>query len=315
MVQEMARVCSAGAVWCAWLLGCTIALTAVPAHADENAAREAFLEGARHYEAGEYERAADAFERSYVERPVAVVLFNLAQALRFAGRPGEALRTFRQYLSDEADPGAARRAAVLAAIAELETETGELRIAVEGGAAFRVEVDGRVLTRLDVTQPFPLGVGDHQVTVHAAASEPTTQSVHIVAGQTARMRVALAAAGPRVWVGTDPTGARVWVDGEERGRSPVEVELEAGAHDLEVTFPGRASIARSLDLEAGEQLRLELTLGPEERLRDQWWLWAAVGGVALGALAVILAVTLPPDDPAPLDGTLPTVQALHWGSF
>ena len=81
----MARVCSAGAVWCAWLLGCTIALTAVPAHADENAAREAFLEGARHYEAGEYERAADAFERSYVERPAAVVLFNLAQALRFGG--------------------------------------------------------------------------------------------------------------------------------------------------------------------------------------------------------------------------------------
>jgi hypothetical protein len=293
---------------------CALGARPALAQTEEERARALFLEGAERYAAEDYEAAAESFAASHDLRPVPVVLFNLAQALRFMGRPGEALRAFRSYLESEESPGAQRRRAVEAAIGELESEVGQLQLAIapEGVEGVRVSLDGRALEGVDVTRPFAVGPGAHRVTIRAQSSDPIERRVSVASGRTTVLRVHLARASTLA-LRSDAARARARLDGEDVGALPLELTVEPETpHELEVTAPGRQTHTREVELGPGQTLTLDVDLPPRHRLRDQWWLWATIGGVVLGALAVSLAVGLPQRDPDPLEGTLPTVQALSW---
>lgn len=84
------------------LLG--VSLVALPAAAqDQEAAREAFAEAQRHYEAGNYQLALEGFERSRAllegdpERQ-SVMLFNIGKSLEQLGRYVEAVAIYQRYL-------------------------------------------------------------------------------------------------------------------------------------------------------------------------------------------------------------------------
>jgi hypothetical protein len=279
---------------------------------DEARARALFVEGAEHYSAEEYEAAAEAFAASHAIRPVPVVLFNLAQALRFAGRPGAALRAFEAYLVEEDDPGASRRRAVEAAIAELQGEVGSVQLALTPSVPASVELDGHPVTNVDPREPFAVGPGTHELRILAEGRDPVVRSVTVESGRTAVVRLRLGGARATLAIASAVEGARATLDGEPLGTTPVERRIEAGEHTLRLTAPGREPLERTIDLEAGETLRLDLDLDPARRLRDQWWVWAIVGGGAALALGLALAIGLPQRDPDPLEGTLPTVQAIRW---
>ena len=299
------------------LLAILVAATPNPAvRADDGdaRARELFVEGAQRYEAEDYAAAAEAFAASHARRPVPVVLFNLAQALRFAGRPGAALLTFRRYLAEETAPGPRRQREVEAAISELEAEVGALQIAVRGAEEFETRLDGHPVD-LDVTRPFPVGAGTHEVIIQARGTPPILRQVEISARRTTVLRVHVAATGTLV-VTTGEPGAEVTLDGEPAGRTPLTLTVEGGVHELRVARSGHVSLARSVTVRAGDLQRLDLDLEPERRLHRRWWLWAIVGGVVVGAVAVALAVGLSSGpEVQPLHGTLPTVQALRGVSW
>jgi tetratricopeptide (TPR) repeat protein len=57
-----------------------------------------------HYARGEYARAADAFKAAYLAEPKPELLYAIGQALRLAGRCGEALEHYGQYLRTHPGP-------------------------------------------------------------------------------------------------------------------------------------------------------------------------------------------------------------------
>jgi tetratricopeptide (TPR) repeat protein len=81
-------------------------------------ARELFKEAQNHYKLGEFQQALDGFKEAYRNFEDASLLFNIAQCERQLDHKGEALRSYRMFLSEV--PGAPNRADVERVIASLE---------------------------------------------------------------------------------------------------------------------------------------------------------------------------------------------------
>ena len=101
------------------IVAALVASVGTPARADEAAdAREHFQKGRTLYDVGRFDDAAREFEAAYQIKADPVLLYNLAQAYRFAGKSQPALIAYRSYLRNQ--PDARNRAQVEASIAELQ---------------------------------------------------------------------------------------------------------------------------------------------------------------------------------------------------
>jgi hypothetical protein len=104
--------------------------------------------------------------------------------------------------------------------------------------------------------------------------------------------------------------AEVRMDGRVIGVAPLEVELDAGGHSLEVSARGFALHRSEVLITAGQQRLVDVVLekeqGPmrKERIYEKWWFWTAIGVVAAGGAAVAIAVPLSGQTEPPLVGTL-----------
>ena len=119
-----------------------------------------------------------------------------------------------------------------------------------------------------------------------------------------------------------PAGAKIFLDGKEVGEIPATLEVAPGADiKLKITHPGHRPYEQTLQVEKGKTKELSLTLpkleksgtgvvtNPPDRppprgengnngkvaaspWYSKWWVWAIVGGVAVGAgtTAVILGM-------------------------
>lgn len=86
---------------------------------------------------------------------------------------------------------------------------------------------------------------------------------------------------PRLVLRSEPSGAEVWIDGRLAGRTPLEQEVTAGAHELRMELRGYATERRQVTAVAGTQETLELALR-EQRGPRRSGLWRGLGGAAVG---------------------------------
>jgi len=63
---------------------------------------------------------------------------------------------------------------------------------------------------------------------------------------------------------SEPEGAEVEVDGERAGRTPLELEVEPGEHEVILTLAGREPVVREVEVEAGHSSTLSVILPPPE---------------------------------------------------
>jgi hypothetical protein len=134
---------------------------------------------------------------------------------------------------------------------------------------------------------------------------------------------------PTLLVTVNVDGATVMIDGTSVGESPIASQrLTHGRHVVMVTRSGYSGVRREIDLEPGEQERLDLTLEratllpTQEMLADgtvatrveppwyeQWYVWVGVGAGVLVIAGVIIGVVVatqpPPVTPDPAGVQLP----------
>jgi tetratricopeptide (TPR) repeat protein len=130
-----------------------LTLTVAPparAGAPDSPARQAFEDGRRAYNLGQFPEAVAAFETSYRLSGDPTLLFNVAQAHRQAGQLELALTAYRAYLREL--PAAANRAYVESKIAELQARVSAIRSA-PSAAATRPPA----LLATDISDPFTRG--------------------------------------------------------------------------------------------------------------------------------------------------------------
>jgi hypothetical protein len=106
---------------------------------------------------------------------------------------------------------------------------------------------------------------------------------------------------------TRPSGAQLIIDGEVRGRSPLEMRVLPGAHELVASLDDHETTQQPFVLEEGKPASIVLSLRPiaatstsvpsppppiivvtppptaaETRIYETWWFWTIVGALALG---------------------------------
>jgi len=74
-------------------------MSSIPAFADATTeARMHFSKGSAHYAVGEFAEAAEEYQAAYKLKPESALLYNAAQAYRFAGNYEKALVLYRNYV-------------------------------------------------------------------------------------------------------------------------------------------------------------------------------------------------------------------------
>jgi hypothetical protein len=93
-------------------------------HADDTTrAKELFQQGTTLFDLGEFDKAIDAWQQGYKEKPDPGFLYNIGQAYRLKGDSQKAIFFYRGYLRNS--PKAANRADIEAKIAALQKSAGE----------------------------------------------------------------------------------------------------------------------------------------------------------------------------------------------
>ena len=97
---------------------------AISARADDpQRAKELYQEGTRYFDLGQFDKAIDAFQSGYREKPDPIFLYNIAQAYRLSGDANKALFFYKGYLRNS--PKAHNRADVEQKIQALQKQVGE----------------------------------------------------------------------------------------------------------------------------------------------------------------------------------------------
>jgi hypothetical protein len=90
---------------------------------DAQRAKDLFQEGTRYFDLGQFDKAIDAWQSGYREKPDAVFLYNIAQAYRLAGDLNKAIFFYKGFLRNS--PKAHNRPEVEQRIAGLQKQLAE----------------------------------------------------------------------------------------------------------------------------------------------------------------------------------------------
>ena len=132
---------------------------------------------------------------------------------------------------------------------------GRLRIEVPSAA--RVTVDGKEAG--NAPGEFELKAGRHSVAIAAERYQPFTAEVDVEGlGKTQTFKPQLVPGWGVVTVTSEPAGAQLLVNGEPRGVTPLDAQIMAGAHPVELRLEGFKPWTTDIQVKANEPL----TLGP-----------------------------------------------------
>ncbi len=226
----------------------------------EEEARRHYEEGIRHYRLAEYAASIAAFRAAYRLTEAPELLYNIAQAYRLEG-PGHCARAERfysNYLLSE--PGSERRAAVEAALVDMERCARSEQAAPDESEP--------------AAEPPPAGNGP------ASAAPPSTRAdagTPVLALGTLGLGIALGAAGAAFLLWAEADFRRI----EDTGCAPrCDPALTAGPRGRQ-TAGAILAIGGAVTLAAG--LGLWILLPGESDSRVSMWVAPTPGGISIGA--------------------------------
>ena len=296
-------------------------VAAQPRSADTARARRLFEEAMTSMDDGAYDVAIERFEASLALAPRPATAFNLALALRGAGRIREATATLDALLAGahgtlrDAQRGEAEQLRTEAA-----TDLATLRVRVAGPPTLELRIDGeRVEAQPGAWVEERLDPGEHVVTASAPDHATIEHPIALARRAWSELDLTLEPAsdtrpGVLVLQSTDPSHL-VEIVGIERATARLQRELPAGEYTVRITS-GDGHRDSRIEVPAGRTVRL--TLDPPVNARsivEEPWLWISVGAVLLvgGGVAIGAGVYASEQRQAPLaDPIFGTVETLTW---
>jgi hypothetical protein len=271
-------------------------------------ARLHFQQGVALFQERNYDAALAEFQGAYAASPEPIVLYNMGLTYKALFRYSEAVDVFSRYLKETAARGETiapeRKTEVEGIIAEMKSLLADVTVVVQPPDA-TVRVDGRAVT-MGIEGIVKLAAGTHVIDASAPDYTPDRRDVTVVAGnpQTVVLKLVAIPRTGRVRITSPQAGARVAVDGRDLGMAPLDVELGAGGHHLDISAPGFARSSSEIAVAAGQSrdiaVMLELPAAPpSDPFYHRWWFW---GGVAVAA-GIASTVIFWPRTQGPLVGS------------
>lgn len=261
----------------------------------ESVAKELFFRGVKLLEAGDAERALDAFLRSRATIPRRGNTLNAALCLEKLGRADEALELYEDVIARFAsDLPAPEKAALTATMSELRGKLGAVVVNANITGA-SVQIDGRPRGTLPLSSSIRVSAGSHTLRVVKNGYETLVQTIVVEARQTQQIDVKIAPltnAGELRIESEDGQVAEVFVDGALVGSAPWEGLLPPGRHAVWIRRGEAGSAPASLVVVAGQvslarlplfELGPQVTVSVEPRTAE-----LSIDGVSVGAGSVAL---------------------------
>jgi hypothetical protein len=266
-----------------------------------------FQQGVALYNDGNFSAALAEFLEAYRLKKSSGVLYNIGLTQKALFRYGEAIDSLSHYLTESTSLTPERKAEVEQLINEMKALLAPF--VVTGPTGAQVSVDGRALGAIEADKPMmlQLAAGAHVVEVTADGYKPMKRDVQVtagIAGSAAFNLEKIPTTGKAHITASQPM-ATVTVDGKAIGFAPLDVELGAGGHQLEVTKEKFLPSRQELVISAGQAREVSVVLEKpvsKTPAYKQWWPWTILGVVVAGT-AVGLGVGLT-QKPTPLSGTL-----------
>jgi tetratricopeptide (TPR) repeat protein len=175
-----------------WLAVCVFVMSAsaraAPTLDDEPIARDHYATGLAYYEKNDYRQAVREFLAAYKLAPRPPFLYNIARAYEKLGDPGRALDFYERYL--KTSPDAVERDTTTNALSGLRDKVGE--VVVDSNLRnVTILVDGEVSDH-GVSEPIPLTVGHHRITLRSEGAVDSNVEVKVVGGSIRSLRLDLA---------------------------------------------------------------------------------------------------------------------------
>jgi hypothetical protein len=209
-----------------------------------------------------------------------------------------------RYEREEGDRlSGTEKAQVDEALATIREFVGVLRIAVSDPGA-TVAVDGETIGTSPLSEPIDLELGKHKVSVNKTGFEPYEHTLEIAGGNESSLTVILVVRHELAHLAvTGEVGSFVFVDRKAVGRDAFEGTVNAGAHEIQVTAPGKRAYSSVLDLRPGETRSIQVML-PVDSRGPTVWPWVALGvAVVAGAAVGAYFIFQPHDERGPVPST------------
>jgi tetratricopeptide (TPR) repeat protein len=232
----------------------------------DDAKKAAVLEEARqhvakakvHYDLGEFKEAADEYIQVYRLRPIAAILFNVAQAYRQGGMYEKARQFYKSYLRES--PNAANKGMIEQSIREMDDLLAKEKRTREAAPTGVKEPAEASLPVTPVPAPAPSAVPSPA----SKKAEPPAQTV------------AVAPSKPSPVPEAHPSAPAL-----AKPSAPAATKPPVAATTPRPEAPTAATHSTPVPAAAVEE---------DDPLYKKWWLWTAVGVVAIGAGAAAMTL-------------------------
>jgi hypothetical protein len=272
-------------------------------------ARRHFEQGVALFNDGNFTAALSEFEQVYRLHPQAAVFYNIGITQKALFRYADAIASLQRYLDETKTIAPEQRIEADNLINGMKALLAPVTITVVPDKA-AILIDGRPAGLSPLDQPLQVAAGLHRIEVTADGYEAQKGELMITAGVPLVRRFELKPIPKTgtVRINASVPRATISVDGKPRGYAPLEIELDAGGHLIEVTAPNYEPRRDELVIAAGQTRDVAMTLTkivrPSKPWYGKWYVWTGIGAVVLGGTGACALAGCFDTTQAPLEGTL-----------
>ena len=240
-----------------------------------------------------YAEALQDYSDAFALTSDPALMYNRARALQALARFPEALEALESF-TQVAPPELKARVPQLGELrGELESRIAKLTVRCSVPDA-RILLRGQVIGITPKASPIPVNAGPAMLEVVADGYVSFQKQVELPGGGSLAVVATLAArdAKGQLHIASTPDESDVFVDGKPVGRTPLEVPVSPGSHDLRVTHEGFKDVTRSTLVVEDERKDVRVTLHKQQGITEEWWFWPGVVVVGAGAVATVVTVAL-----------------------
>lgn len=174
------------------------------------------------------------------------------------------------------------RSRVATLVISAPVEDAEIRV---GERVIGKTKSGQIIVRVNA--------GKQKLLITKEGFFPFEREVPLVGGkiETVDAKLATRASSGLLRVTSPVVGAAVSLDGKAVGIVPAESTVLPGAHKVALQRDGYEPAETSVVLSAGERKEVDVPMAQRASVLSKWWFWTAVGVVAAGGVATVIALT------------------------
>jgi hypothetical protein len=221
-----------------------------------------YKRGVDFYKENNFSAALAEFRAAYQQAPNFEVLLNVGLCERRLFQYGRALATFNRYLIEGGDRLTdERRAAVNQEIEQVRSLTAPIAVIVNGAPA-KLLIDGEFYANTPLVELVPLGSGRHVLRAERPDEQPDEQIIEVVSGVTQAVTLTPKSLKEpvAVTIETEPAGAMATLADGPAVKTPAEVKVVPGTHELVVRAEGFTPSRTDVIVSPGAPRRVKLTL-------------------------------------------------------